>query len=434
MPRPSLLFAIPFVCISAAAQVTPALTGYVTSVGTPGEFMVNAVAVHCLPTTRLTLLRDGTHLPVQPCPPRSLGEELTIYGKRDKKSDVITATAIDGVAPVQKDVDGLAVIDHIMTDHIGTPPDKSGDIRVSADGYSITIPAAIHIAFEAPLTPQSVVTTNMWLKYSGVQHPDGSLTAKSASISLNILKSRERKVNEKAEFDPASVTEADKQGAVSKVFLGVNPKRFPATRDAEMQRRVQTIGETLIPAYQRDLPDSDPSKIDFRFQVVDQPKLHDAVTLSNGIILVPQQIVSRLKNDSQVATVLADNIACALEKQQLRLIPAGRAMGAGDVALIVGGAFVPGLALAGQAGLVTGAVVIMKREEEQSGRVSLVLLHRAGYDLAEAPTAWWILGSSKEKPLEKTGMSARAKYLYRILGTTWRQADQDSPAPAVAAR
>jgi hypothetical protein len=412
MPRPSLLFAIPFVCISAAAQVTPVLTGYVTSVGSPGEFMVNAVAVHCLPTTRLTLLRDGTHLPVQPCPHRSLGEELTIDGKRDKKSDVITATAIDGVA--------------------ANP--STSFWTGAADGYSITIPSAVHIAFEAPLTPQTVVTTNMWLKYAGVQHPDGSVTAKSASISLNILKGRERKVNEKAEFDPTSVTEADKQGAVSKVFLGVNPTRFPATHDAEMQRRVQTIGEALIPAYQRDLPDSDPSKIDFRFQVVDQPKLHDAVTLSNGIILVPQQIVGRLKNDSQVATVLADNIACALEKQQLRLIPARQAMSAGDVALIVGGAFVPGLGIGGQAGLVTGAVVIMKREEEQSGRVSLVLLHRAGYDLAEAPTTWWILGSSKEKPLEKTGMSARAKYLYRILDTTSHQADQDSPAAAVATR
>jgi hypothetical protein len=141
-----------------------------------------------------------------------------------------------------------------------------------------------------------------------------------------------------------------------------------------MQRRVQTIGETLIPTYQRDLAAGDPSKINFRFQVVDETKLRDARTLSNGIILVPQQVVTRLKNDSQVATVLADNIACALEKQQLRLIPVGRAMAAGDVALLVGGAFVPGLGFAAPAGLMAGGAVILRREEEQSGRVSLVLL------------------------------------------------------------
>jgi hypothetical protein len=407
----------------------PAVTGYVTSIGTPGEFMVNGLSVHCLATTHLTLLSDGNHLPLKACPPRFLGEELTVYGKRDKKSGVITATDIDGQAPVQGNVDGFAVIDQILM-----PPDTRGDITVSADGYSITIPSTIHIAFQEPLTPQTAVTTNMWLKYSGIQHPDGTVTAKSASISLNVLKGRERKANEKAEFDPASVNEADKQGAFSKAFKGIDPKRFPATRDAKMQEHVQTIGETLIPAYQRDLPVGDPSKIDFRFQVVDQRKLRDAWTLSNGIILIPQQIVSRLKNDSQLATVLADNIACALEKQQLRLIPVGRAMNASDAALIVGGAFVPGLGLAGQAGLVTGAVVILKREEEQSARVSLVLLHQAGYDLAEAPIAWWILGSSKEKPLEKTGMPTRAKYLYRILDTTWRQPEQNFSAPTVAAR
>jgi predicted Zn-dependent protease len=201
-----------------------------------------------------------------------------------------------------------------------------------------------------------------------------------------------------------------------------------------MQQRVESIGEALIPAYQGDLPDNDPSKINFRFQVVDQPKLRDALTLSNGIILVPQQVVDRLKNDSQLATVLADNIACALEKQQLRQIPAGRAMTAGDVALIVGGAFVPGLGFAGPAGMMAGGAVMIRRAEEQSGRVSLVLLHRAGYDLAEAPITWWILGSSKEKPLEKTGMPARAKYLYRILDTTWRHPELDSLAPTMAAR
>ncbi len=81
----------------------------------------------------------------------------------------------------------------------------------------------------------------------------------------------------------------------------------------------------------------------------------------------------------------------------------------------------------------------IRRDEEQSGRVSLVRLHRAGYDLAEAPITWWILGTSKEEPrkeksLEKTGMSAGAKHLYRILGITWRQAGQDFPAAAVAAR
>jgi hypothetical protein len=36
-----------------------------------------------------------------------------------------------------------------------------------------------------------------------------------------------------------------------------------------------------------------------------------------------------------------------------------------------------------------GQVVEERKEEHQSGRVSLWLMHDAGYDVDEAPVAWW---------------------------------------------
>jgi hypothetical protein len=425
MPRRFLFptSALAFLASVAAAQTSPILTGYVTAIGTPAEFGVDRSQVRCTATTRLTLVHDGDRVPVSGCPLRSLGEAVTVYGKRDKTSGIITAVLIESAAPADREVEGFAVIDRIVT-----APDASGSVTVSADGYSIAIPSAIHAVFLAPLTEQTAVTTNLWLKYSGTQHLDGSVTAKTATFSSNTLKDRERKANQKVEFDPSSVTEEDKQGNFSKAFKGIDPKRFPAVHDSDMQERVEKIGAKLIPAYQRDLRPDDPSRIDFRFQVVDQPKLRDALTLSNGIILVPQQVIKRLQNDSQVATVLADNIACALEKQTLRLIPARRAEAAGNVAAIAGGLFVPGLGFAGPIQAGTAETVMKRRDEEQSGRVSLVLLRQAGYDMAEAPKTWWILGSSKEKPLDEIGVPYRAKYLYRMLGTTWRQSVSDSLA------
>jgi predicted Zn-dependent protease len=151
-----------------------------------------------------------------------------------------------------------------------------------------------------------------------------------------------------------------------------------------VQERVDRIGNSLIPAYQRDLPADDPTKVDLRFQVVDGAKRRDAMTLSNGIVLIPEQLVVRLESDAQLAAVLADNIACALEKQDLRAIPARRALTASDVSLWAGGAFVPGLGLAP---VVTDGVTksqMQRHAEEQSGRVSLVLLRQAGYDITEA--------------------------------------------------
>jgi predicted Zn-dependent protease len=189
-----------------------------------------------------------------------------------------------------------------------------------------------------------------------------------------------------------------------------------------MQARVSAIGIRLVPRYQRELPDTDETKINFRFQVVGHEKWHDAVAWPNGIILVPYDVVERLQNDSQLAAVLADNIACALEKQGPHAIPAARKMSAFAVAGAIGSAFVPGLVLAmGPANEVAlvAADVMIRHAREQSGRVSLGLLRDAGYDVTQAPLAWWLLAPGKAKKLEEIAMPERATYLYKVLGETW---------------
>jgi len=65
---------------------------------------------------------------------------------------------------------------------------------------------------------------------------------------------------------------------------------------------------------------------------------------------------------------------------------------------------------------------------EQSGRVSLDLLHDAGYDIRQAPIAHWLLAAKKTTPIEQIPMPPRAATLYMTLGTTWRP-PQAEPAP-----
>ena len=50
----------------------------------------------------------------------------------------------------------------------------------------------------------------------------------------------------------------------------------------------------------------------------------DAITLPSGVIAVPYQVVERMQNDDQLATVLADNIAENLEKDSVRMVPVNR--------------------------------------------------------------------------------------------------------------
>ena len=65
----------------------------------------------------------------------------------------------------------------------------------------------------------------------------------------------------------------------------------------------------------------------------------------------------------------------------------------------------------------------------QSGRVSLGLLHDAGYDITQAPIAWWLLAKSSAHDLSSIPLPPRAANLYRSLGMTWHNYSEASTAP-----
>jgi len=89
-----------------------------------------------------------------------------------------------------------------------------------------------------------------------------------------------------------------------------------------MQARVEEIGNSLVPDYQARIARQRSRQIHFR-QVVDNKHFCgllacEAYAMPGGIIQVPHQIVERMQNDSQLAAVLADAIACILERQVYR--------------------------------------------------------------------------------------------------------------------
>ena len=154
---------------------------------------------------------------------------------------------------------------------------------------------------------------------------------------------------------------------------------------------------------------------------MDEPKWADAVPLSNGIILVPREIVELLSDDSQLAAVLADNIAVTLEKQTPRLSQPNHALTATEVvAVSAASVFVVGFGgpLVGKAILDTKKAAALALLD-QSGRVGLRLMHDAGYDVQQAPLAWWTIASSQERS-RKHPLSVRAADLYRTIGVVWQ--------------
>ena len=147
------------------------------------------------------------------------------------------------------------------------------------------------------------------------------------------------------------------------------------------------------------------------------------ITLPDGTVLVPYKGVQRMQNDAQLAALVADALATVLEKQKLRMEVALRCINADELATEA--AY---FAVAGLPGIAAWTIeerAALRREMNQSGRVSLDLMHDAGYDISQAPLAWWIVAAGA-KPISETQPPATAVELYRTLAALWSE-----PQPVV---
>jgi predicted Zn-dependent protease len=138
---------------------------------------------------------------------------------------------------------------------------------------------------------------------------------------------------------------------------------------------------TVVPPWQREQADDQPFKIQFFFYVVDDDRVRsEYISSKGGLIAVPKAIVERLKDDSELAAVLADGAAFIIQQQGTKVLMEQRValgMEAASLALI---AFSPAVALDLA---VSGAMPNTKEQaqiEEQRGRIALALLADAGYN------------------------------------------------------
>ena len=396
--------------LHAQEAATPQLDGFVTRVGTPEDFDVNGVHILCRPAgdrhTKDTLELGKT------CVSHIYGEHLLIFGRLDKKSNTLHPKDIQSTDhPVGQSVSGFAVLDTVLAPGL-----------LCADGYAIQLMPSTHIK---PANAGDVPQAGQWIHYTGKRTGNGAIQANSAEFFSPEVNASEQKLREKNEFDPSAITEDQRQGGVSKAFRGTDYKRVPAAHNDALQQRVDALGERLIPAVQKQLADGDPNKINFRFQVVES-LWKDAITLPNGIILVPEPL-AELLSDDQLAAVLADNIASALEKQTFRSIPGNRARTAATLTTLL----IPSVGLATQVGTGVSAYNDSKHQLEQSGRNALVLMHDAGFDVQQAPIAWWRLSSSKPDFMRDKA-PYRAAYLFEVMATDWAPGSPLNRQPAAA--
>lgn len=428
--RPAALVAALVLCIplSASSQSTPApsVAGYVTSVTSPSKFAVNGIPVICNANTDFgkstghtdsgaILSYDHNGCTKKPY----VGEPMEVFGKRSRKARALIAARLLVPAPASSRIEGFGIITRVLPKPANAP---QGSVMVRADGYPVLIDAKTDYKFDAPLKSIADVGPNVWIAFKGTQRADGVVVAAAASFVKNQTSKSEKTLREKWNYNPAKVKA--KQSWLSMSFKGVNLKKIPPYHDASMQARVDRIGMSLVPPYQRALPESDPTKIHFRFQLIDSKVLRLGRATPDGVILVSRQSVQRMQNDSQLAAILAAYVAILLNKDEDRVAPALRKVADAEMATM----FIPGLGLPGEIAGYAETSRILGRYEEPVLRVSLGLMADAGYNVFEAPIANWLLASRKPKKLSKILMPAEVGYLYSILGTTYRGWQPAQPA------
>ena len=279
---------------------------------------------------------------------------------------------------------------------------RGPDPLFEADGYRIRVTAQTHSEFTGTLKKLDDAAENTWIRYEGKRDSDGVLVATSATF----LPPRTAKVKaanglevHHADFRSPGRTaisgSAENQppgsllGGQIKLTTFGNWRTIPDNPD--LQHRIQRIGESLVPAYQKQLAAGDPSKINFSFYAVQDEKFRRELPYSEGLILIPTGVLDRLKTDDEIAAVLASGIAFELQRQLARIVNENRALVGAEAAAFAAAQFVPGLDIAYWIGGSVAANKMQLALEEQRGRISLALMSAAGYDPWKAPEAWRLL-------------------------------------------
>lgn len=237
-----------------------------------------------------------------------------------------------------------------------------------------------------PLQSLTEIQPGDVMNYEGKVDSDGAILAERVEFMRNDLEKGEAslwkslKVNEKAP-DFQSL----KPGELKIDRIG----KFKLLPNKEVQEYVGRIAQSLIPRYQRELPDADPLKLPFRFYVIVN-KNPNAFALPNGIIVINSGMFEVLENEAQLASVIGHEIGHSVQEHTWRQMQYHRkkrmAMAIGGIAAAAFGAY----GITNMLQLIELAIRngYQRSLENQSDRMGLEYMVGAGYDPREAPRVW----------------------------------------------
>jgi hypothetical protein len=262
--------------------------------------------------------------------------------------------------------------------------------------------------------------SNTWVSYRADRATDGTITATQIRYWLNRPQPRQVRACCKAgrhfmvnigeaQYKKSFAVVVREPDYAKHIFGTIQFHRGKPIRivpDAQVQKFVTDVGMEMIPQYQKGLPDSDSTKIHFRFYVIRpfpsflgsgfqdvngrlpvmgeygivysnppwvpfwRTTIRDLVALPTGLILIPDSQLALIKNKAELAALLSCAITSVLQEQTYRtvLLQFGNGLLGGFNSMYL--------------------YQFILRMDQQALRGSLRSMLLAGYDLREAPYAW----------------------------------------------
>jgi beta-barrel assembly-enhancing protease len=180
----------------------------------------------------------------------------------------------------------------------------------------------------------------------------------------------------KKAVDVVTTKSVDEEREIGRQWAGTLLGAAPLVRDEALQRYVNRVGRWV--ALQSERPD-----LDWRFGVLDSPNVN-AFATPGGYIFVTRGLVLRLRNEAELAGVLAHEIGHVVEKHHLNAIRKAQGLSLG-VDLVSefaikdrGNEMVNERLLGGVREVLTRG--LDKSDEYAADRIGVVLAARAGYD------------------------------------------------------
>jgi Peptidase family M48/Domain of unknown function (DUF5666) len=318
--------------------------GYITNIVSPTVFEIDDVKISRSETLTFNLENQDATLQFKPENIR-VGTEIEVQGMLDDQTNELKAEKVsidldqfrkitnttvlsrtpEGIAKTEKGWNGVFWADGRQirideTTQVLFQLNKSEQKAVETAAKNPKVEAKKEAADEdefansEPLKDIADVKPGMFATFEGMQQPDGAVLASRIIFVKNELEKGEGNLWKSLKITEKTPNFAESEPGELKVS---SVGKFKLLPNKEVQDYVERLGQSLVPAYQKALPDDDPQKIHFKFYVI-RNKEANAFALANGVVVVNSGMITTLENEAQLAAVIAHEISHSTQEHTWR--------------------------------------------------------------------------------------------------------------------